>query len=77
MKIDAVPGRINELWFRADRIGSFYGQCSELCGVNHGFMPIRVEVVSKEDFAKWTEGAKTKFAGVEAPSRVALAGQNN
>jgi len=52
VKIDAVPGRINELWFRADRTGSFYGQCSELCGVNHGFMPIRIEVVSKDAFAK-------------------------
>lgn len=77
VKIDAVPGRINELWFRAEKIGSFYGQCSELCGVNHGFMPIRIEVVSKEDFAKWIEGAKTKFAGAEAPTRLALAGQNN
>lgn len=77
VKMDAVPGRINELWFRADRTGSFYGQCSELCGVNHGFMPIRIEIVSKEDFAKWVEDAKTKFAGAEAPSHFALAGQNN
>jgi cytochrome c oxidase subunit II len=77
VKTDAVPGRINETWFRINKPGSYYGQCSELCGVNHGFMPIRIEAVSKEDFAKWVEGAKTKFAAAEAPTRVALAGQNN
>jgi cytochrome c oxidase subunit 2 len=77
VKMDGVPGRINETWFRIDKPGSYYGQCSELCGVNHGFMPIRIEAVSKEDFAKWVEQAKTKFAGIETPTRVALAGQNN
>lgn len=53
IKRDAIPGRLNETWFEATKIGTFYGQCSELCGVGHGFMPIVVEVVSKDDFAKW------------------------
>lgn len=61
MKIDAVPGKLNETWFEAGKIGTYYGQCSELCGVGHGFMPIKVDVVSKEDFAKWTAEAKVKF----------------
>lgn len=53
VKRDAVPGRLNETWFKATKTGTFYGQCSELCGVGHGFMPIAVDVVSKEEFAKW------------------------
>jgi len=53
IKIDAVPGRLQRTWFRAERIGMFYGQCSELCGRNHAFMPIAVRVVSDEEFADW------------------------
>ncbi len=56
IKVDAIPGRVNETWFRADRVGTFYGQCSELCGVDHAFMPIQVNVVSQEEFAAWVEG---------------------
>lgn len=62
VKIDAIPGRINESWFKATKEGKYYGQCSELCGVGHGFMPIVVEVVSKEKFANWLVDAKKKFA---------------
>lgn len=62
IKRDAMPGRLNETWFRAEKIGTYYGQCSELCGVKHGFMPIKVEVVSKEDFKLWVEEAKKKYA---------------
>lgn len=62
LKTDAVPGRTNESWTKIDKKGVYYGQCSELCGVNHGFMPIALEVVSKEDFQKWLENAKIKFA---------------
>jgi cytochrome c oxidase subunit 2 len=64
IKMDTVPGRINETWLRVDAadIGTYYGQCSELCGVNHAFMPIAVDVVSKQDFQRWVEQAKTKFA---------------
>ena len=62
LKTDAVPGRTNEAWTRIDKKGVYYGQCSELCGVNHGFMPIAIEVVSKEDFAIWLQQAKIKFA---------------
>jgi len=74
VKMDAVPGRINETWFKADREGVFYGQCSELCGARHAFMPIAVEVVSEERFNQWLEEAKKKFASVDAPdTRVATA----
>ncbi len=62
VKRDAVPGRINETWFRADRLGTFYGQCSELCGIKHAFMPITVNVVSQEEYDKWLLDAKVKFA---------------
>ena len=62
VKRDAVPGRINETWFKADKVGTYYGQCSELCGIKHAFMPITVRVVSDEDYAEWLTGAKIKFA---------------
>lgn len=59
MKIDAIPGRLNEDWFRATQEGVFYGQCSELCGKDHAFMPIEVHVVSDADFAAWSQKAQT------------------
>ena len=61
IKIDAVTGRLNESWFRVTRTGTYYGQCSELCGVGHAFMPIAVKVVTKEEFAQWVEEARGKF----------------
>lgn len=68
VKKDAVPGRTNETWFRADREGTYYGQCSEICGAYHGYMPIKVQVVSKDAYAKWAEEAKQKFATVDGAS---------
>ena len=65
VKRDAVPGRINETWFKADRTGTFYGQCSELCGVKHAFMPITVNVVSQDEYDAWLVEAKQKFAKEE------------
>jgi cytochrome c oxidase subunit 2 len=62
IKIDAVPGRLNETWFKATKEGTFYGQCSELCGKDHAFMPISVRVVSEQAFSTWLEEAKKKFA---------------
>ena len=62
IKIDAIPGRINETWFKATREGIYYGQCSELCGKDHAFMPIAVRVVSEQAFAAWVEEAKKKYA---------------
>jgi cytochrome c oxidase subunit 2 len=62
VKRDAVPGRINETWFKAEKVGTYYGQCSELCGIKHAFMPITVRVVSEKDYAEWLTGAKIKFA---------------
>jgi cytochrome c oxidase subunit II len=58
-KIDAIPGRLNETWFLAEREGVYYGQCSELCGRNHAFMPIAVRAVSPDKFTAWAEAAKT------------------
>ena len=76
VKMDAVPGRLNETWFRIDREGMYYGQCSELCGSNHGFMPIMVKAVSKDEFAAWVEKAKEEFARNTDPdpTRVASVG---
>ena len=62
IKIDAIPGRLNETWFKATKTGMFYGQCSELCGKDHAFMPIAIRVVSDQDFAAWVETAKKKYA---------------
>jgi cytochrome c oxidase subunit II len=67
VKMDAVPGRINETWFRVDRPGVYFGQCSELCGTKHAFMPIAVEVVSKERFAEWV-AAKQAENGITPPA---------
>jgi len=67
IKMDAVPGRLNEVWFKADKTGTFYGQCSELCGIRHAFMPIRVEVVEPEAFAAWVDQAREEYASVTAP----------
>ena len=75
IKIDAIPGRLNETWFRATKEGVYYGQCSELCGKDHAFMPIAVRVVSEQAFAAWIEEAKKKFADTgAAPTTVAAAG---
>jgi cytochrome c oxidase subunit 2 len=75
IKIDAVPGRINETWFTATREGVYYGQCSELCGKDHAFMPIAVRAVSEQAFSAWAEEAKKKYARDEAlpPTNVAAA----
>ena len=73
IKIDAIPGRLNETWFKATREGMFYGQCSELCGRNHAFMPIAVRVVSEQEFAAWIEQAKKKYAASPNPSVIAAA----
>jgi cytochrome c oxidase subunit 2 len=62
IKIDAIPGRINETWFKAEREGTYYGQCSELCGKDHAFMPIAINVVSEKDYVAWLDQAKKKYA---------------
>ncbi len=68
IKIDAVPGRLNETWFNARKTGMYYGQCSELCGRGHAYMPISVRVVSKEEFARWI--AAVEADGVESAASV-------
>jgi cytochrome c oxidase subunit 2 len=75
IKIDAIPGRLNETWFKATREGVYYGQCSELCGKDHAFMPIQVRVVSEKDYATWLDQAKKKYAaidGTRTPNQVAV-----
>jgi cytochrome c oxidase subunit II len=68
IKIDSIPGRLNETWFKATKMGMFYGQCSELCGKDHAFMPIAVRVVNDQEFAAWVEAAKKKYAANPANS---------
>lgn len=72
IKTDAVPGRVNETWVRILREGTYYGQCSELCGVNHGYMPIAIRAVSRQAFDEWTAAAKKKFARADGGTRVAV-----
>jgi cytochrome c oxidase subunit II len=75
IKIDSIPGRLNETWFKATREGVYYGQCSELCGRDHAFMPIAVRVVSEQAFNAWVEDAKKKYAVVPTTTQVAATGQ--
>jgi cytochrome c oxidase subunit 2 len=77
VKIDSIPGRANETWFRAEREGVYYGQCSELCGKDHAFMPIAVRVVSEADYNTWLDQAKKKYASDNSdhPTAVAAAGE--
>ncbi len=80
LKTDAIPGRTNETWFKADRVGTFYGQCSELCGVDHAFMPIEIRVVSEAEFAAWvaskggsmSAAADAQAAAAPAPAPAAI-----
>jgi cytochrome c oxidase subunit II len=68
IKIDAIPGRLNETWFKATKVGMYYGQCSELCGKDHAYMPIAVRVVNDQEFAAWVEDAKKKYASAPGSS---------
>jgi len=71
VKLDGEPGRVNETWFRITKEGTFYGQCSEICGIRHAYMPITIEAVSKDKFKEWAAQAKTKFAQVDQPAPAA------
>jgi len=73
IKIDAIPGRLNETWFKAEREGMYYGQCSQLCGRDHAFMPIAVHVVSEKEYTAWLDQAKKKFADSDAVPAPAVA----
>lgn len=74
-KIDAIPGRLNETWFQVEREGIYYGQCSELCGRDHAFMPIAVQAVSPEKFAAWAEAAKSDVGAANKTLAAAIAGE--
>jgi cytochrome c oxidase subunit 2 len=67
IKVDAIPGRLNETWFKAEKTGTFYGACSQLCGIDHAFMPIMVNVVSQADFDAWVASKAPKPAAPAAP----------
>jgi len=75
IKIDSIPGRLNETWFKATKVGMYYGQCSELCGKDHAFMPIAVRVVEDQEFVAWVEAAKKKYATNPASTFAAAGGQ--
>lgn len=75
VKMDAVPGRINHTWFKATRTGTFYGECSELCGAKHAYMPIEVKVVSDAQYAAWIANARKKFAAIDDGHNTRLAAQ--
>jgi cytochrome c oxidase subunit 2 len=77
VKIDAVPGRINEIWFKAKKEGLYYGQCSELCGKDHAFMPIAIRVVSDERYNTWLGAAKTDLNGANKALMAAIDGNRN
>lgn len=71
VKQDAIPGFVRDTWFKAEKIGDYYGQCAELCGKEHAYMPIHVKVVSAEDYSKWVDGEKKKLAAkADDPSKV-------
>jgi cytochrome c oxidase subunit II len=71
IKQDAIPGFVRDTWFRAEKTGDFYGQCAELCGKEHAYMPIHVKVVTAEEYTKWVEGEKKKMAAAaDDPSKV-------
>jgi cytochrome c oxidase subunit II len=73
IRMDAIPGRVNETWFKATTEGVFYGQCSELCGKDHSFMPIVARVVNESDFNKWLDDAKKKYATDDSAAHDAVA----
>lgn len=71
VKQDAIPGFVRDTWFKAEKVGDYYGQCAELCGKEHAYMPIHVKVVSTEDYSKWVEGKKKEMAAkADDPSKV-------
>lgn len=70
VKMDAIPGRLNETYFNIKEPGMYYGQCSELCGIGHGFMPITIKAVNDEDFASWVDKAKVEFANSEEENKM-------
>ncbi|MBJ6124282.1 cytochrome c oxidase subunit II [Microvirga splendida] len=73
LKIDAIPGRLNETWFKAEREGVYYGQCSELCGNGHPYMPIEIRVVSEQQYAAWLAEAKQRYASTDGSAPVKFA----
>jgi cytochrome c oxidase subunit 2 len=77
VKMDAIPGRVNETWFKANKEGLYYGQCSELCGINHAFMPVAVRAVSRDQFEAWQQAAADDLDGANRNLMAAVEEQRN
>jgi cytochrome c oxidase subunit 2 len=75
VRMDAVPGRLNETWFKAEKEGVYYGQCSKICGKDHAFMPMAIRVVSREKYDEWLAESKKKFSAAESRTRLASSEQ--
>jgi cytochrome c oxidase subunit 2 len=73
VKMDAVPGRLNEAWFRVDKPGLYYGQCSEICGVKHAYMPIEIKAVPQAEYDAWIASQKSADAGSTNPAAAQFA----
>lgn len=73
IKVDAIPGRLNETWFKAEKEGVYYGQCSELCGNGHPYMPIEIRVVSEQQYAAWLAESKQKYASTDDTAPIKFA----
>lgn len=71
VQMDATPGRLHEMWFKADKVGTYYGQCTQICGVKHAYMPIEVKVVTQPEFDAWVASQQSADAGVPAPTQLA------
>ena len=71
IQLDATPGRLHEMWFNADKVGTYYGQCTQICGVKHAYMPIEVKVVTQPEFDAWVASQQSADAGTVTPTQVA------
>jgi cytochrome c oxidase subunit 2 len=73
VNVNAMPGRLNEVWFKVNEPGTYYGQCAKICGFDHAYMPIEVRALSEQDFAAWEQSAKKQFGAIDTPSVTKLA----
>jgi cytochrome c oxidase subunit 2 len=71
IQMDASPGRLGEMWFKADKVGTYYGQCTQICGLKHAYMPIEIKVVSQPDFDAWVASQQSASSAPPTPTRLA------
>jgi cytochrome c oxidase subunit II len=77
IQMDATPGRLGEMWFNAEKVGTYYGQCTQICGVKHAYMPIEIKVVTQPEFDAWVASQQSADAGTAAPTQVAATSPSN